>query len=132
MPQYKSALASAPTNAQLILNLGLAYYKKGDYKSAHDQFETLHKAQPNDLRVAILLGDTSVRTGNPGSAVALLTPFEPANSDNLDLEYALGSALIASGKLHDGVQRIQKVAEAGNSRGCLHDRRINLAPAQRV
>jgi tetratricopeptide (TPR) repeat protein len=117
---YKSALAQISEknvfqkNA-VLLNLALAYYKKGDFENAGEQFETLHQANPRDVRVAILLGDSDVRLGKPATAVELLEPLEPANAQNLDLEYAYGTALIKVGKRRDGVARIEKVAKAGNS-----------------
>src|ERR1700730_15575487 len=61
--QYKSALASSPQNRAVLLNLALAYYKKGDFKAAREQFANLEKLQPNDVRTAILLGDTDLRMG---------------------------------------------------------------------
>jgi tetratricopeptide (TPR) repeat protein len=99
----------------VLLNLALAYYKKGDFENAAEQFETLHKANPADVRVAILLGDSDVRLGKPATAVELLEPLESANAQNLDLAYAYGTALIQVGKRRDGVARIEKVAKAGNS-----------------
>ncbi len=117
---YRSALPqiSEQNNFQkhgVLLNLALAYYKKGDFENAAEQFETLHKASPADVRVAILLGDSDVHVGKPATAVELLEPLEPANAQNLDLEYAYGTALIKVGKRRDGVARIEKVAKAGNS-----------------
>jgi len=122
---YRSALpqlsekSNSPSNVSqknaVLLNLALAYYKKGDFESAAEQFDTLHQANPRDVRVAILLGDSDVRLGKPATAVELLEPLEPANAQNLDLEYAYGTALIKVGKRRDGVARIEKVAKAGNS-----------------
>jgi tetratricopeptide (TPR) repeat protein len=117
---YRSALPqiSEKNNFQkngILLNLALAYYKKGDFENAAEQFETLHKATPADVRVAILLGDSDVHVGMPATAVELLEPLEPANTQNLDLEYVYGTALIKVGKRRDGVARIEKVAKAGNS-----------------
>jgi tetratricopeptide (TPR) repeat protein len=117
---YRAALPqiSEKNNFQkngVLLNLALAYYKKGDFENAVEQFETLHKANPADVRVAILLGDSDVHLGKPATAVELLEPLEPANAQNLDLEYAYGTALIKVGKRRDGVARIEKVAQAGNS-----------------
>ena len=112
---YLSALPSISQKNAVRLNLALAYYKKGDFASAGEQFEILHKAQPADVRIAILLGDTDVRLDKPATAVELLDPLEAANAQNLDLEYAYGSALIKVGKRRDGVARIEKVAKQGNS-----------------
>ena len=62
---YRSALPSLSFKNPVLLNLGLAYYKKGDFANANEQFTALHSLQPGDIQVAILLGDTQVRTGKP-------------------------------------------------------------------
>jgi|HubBroStandDraft_1064217.scaffolds.fasta_scaffold29395_2 tetratricopeptide (TPR) repeat protein len=112
---YKSALPSMSQKNGVLRDLALAYYKKGDFQNANEQFEALHTAQPNDIRITILLGDTDVRLGKPATAVTLLEPLENTNSHNLDFEYAYGFALIKAGKRRDGVERIEKVAKSGNS-----------------
>lgn len=112
---YRSALPQVSQKNAVVLNLALAYYKKGDFQNAGEQFEILHKAQPGDVRVSILLGDTDVRLGKPATAIEMLEPLEAANAENLDFEYAYGTALIKVGKRRDGVTRIEKVAKSGNS-----------------
>lgn len=112
---YRSALPLVSQKNAVLLNLALAYYKKGDFVQAREQFEILHAAQPNDVRIAILLGDTDAHLGRAAAAVTLLEPLETKNARNLDFEYAYGSALIAAGKRRDGVARMEKVATAGHS-----------------
>jgi tetratricopeptide (TPR) repeat protein len=113
---YQSALPSLPPSFKnpVLLNLGLAYYKKGDFANAHDQFLTLHRLQPGDARVALLLGDTDLKLKKPQEAVALLEPMDAANSQNMDFQYVYGSALIGAGRRREGVARIEKVAESKN------------------
>jgi tetratricopeptide (TPR) repeat protein len=110
-----SALPTLSFKNPVILNLGLAYYKKGDFANAREQFETLHKLQPKDVRVAILLGDADLRLQKAAEAVALMEPLASANADNLDFEYVYGSALIAAGRRRDGAPHVEKVAQTGNS-----------------
>ncbi len=112
---YKSALPSVSQKDQVLLNIALAYYKKGDFQNAQTQLTTLHEARPNDVRTAILLGDADVRLQKFADAVALLEPLETAHRDNIDLAYVLGSALIGAGRRRDGVARVEKVAEATHS-----------------
>lgn len=113
--QYHIALAEAPGSPDLRLNLGLAYYKKGDFAGAAAEFASLHKENSDDLRVATLLGSCQVQLGLAGQAAALLQPLEKDNADNLDLEWALGMALLQNGQTEEALQRIQKVAERGQN-----------------
>ena len=112
---YRRALPSVTPKMPVLMNLALAYYKKGDFAHAREQFESLHKAAPDDVRIAILLGESYTHSGNPADAVKLLAPMEGTNSSNLDFEYALGSALIGSGDRRQGAARMEKVGAAGKS-----------------
>jgi Flp pilus assembly protein TadD len=111
--QYRAALQQAPGNRDLRLNLGLAYLKKGDYAQAADQFGPLYEAEPGNVRIATLLGQCYVHLRRDAEAIALLGPIEQA--DNLDLEWALGSALVRSGRTQDGLERVERVAAQGHS-----------------
>jgi Flp pilus assembly protein TadD len=111
---YRSALPSLKDKNPILLNLALAYYKKGDFEHAREQLEILHDAQPNSLQVVILLGDSDVRTGKSDAALSLLEPLESKYAQNMDFEYVLGSALIATkGRRREGVDRVEKVAKVG-------------------
>ena len=113
---YRSALPALSDKNPVLLNLALAYYKKGDFENAREQFEVLHDARPNDIRVVILLGDSDLRLGRTEAALKLLEPLESRNSQNMDFEYVLGSTLIKTiGRRREGVSRIEKVAQAGPS-----------------
>jgi tetratricopeptide (TPR) repeat protein len=111
----RSALTSLKNKNPVLLNLALAYYKKGDFEHAREQFEILHDAQPNALQVVILLGDSDLRTGKSDAALTLLEPLETKYAQNMDFEYVLGSALInTKGRRRDGVARMEKVGKAGS------------------
>jgi tetratricopeptide (TPR) repeat protein len=117
---YKSALPlliqnNASQKNAVLRNVALAYYKKGDFTNAADQFETLHKSLPNDVGIAVLLGYSDVQLGKADAAVALLEPLESRNAANLDFEYAYGSALIKAGRRREGAVRIEHVATSSNS-----------------
>ena len=113
--QYYIALASAPDNPPLRLDLALAYYKKGDFAAAAAHLAALQKQSPTDVRIATLLGKCQVQLGLISEAIALLQPFEKDNADKLDLEWTLGSAMLRAGENLEGVKRIQKVAERGQN-----------------
>ena len=112
---YQKALPSLTFKNPVLLNLGLAYYKKNDFHDAHEQFEALQKLEPRNLQVATLLGDCDVKLGRSQDAVDLLQPLGTEGSKNLDFQYVLGTALIQTGHLRDGVARIENVARNSNS-----------------
>jgi len=112
---YQSALPSIRDKNRVLLNLGLAYYKKGDLGNAREQFTALHQLSPNNVQAAILLADTQIKLGDAESAIGVLEPLEAANSNNPDFEYVLGLAMIKSGRRRDGVPRMEKAGELGHS-----------------
>ena len=112
---YQSALPFLSYRNPVILNLGLAYYKKRDYSNAHEQFEIIHRAEPTDSRIALLLADTNLHLDKPKDAVAILEPLAAANSQDMDFEYVYGSALIAAGRSREGVPHLEAVGEATRS-----------------
>ncbi len=112
---YRSALPALNDKKIVLLNLGLAYYKKGDMASAREQFMVLHQAAPTHVQAAILLADTEIKMGDAESAASLLEPLEQANSRNPDFEYELGLALVRSGHGRDGAPRLEKSGELAKS-----------------
>jgi tetratricopeptide (TPR) repeat protein len=112
---YRLALPSIRDKNPVLLNLALAYYKKGDWEDARAQFETLHNAQPDDARVALLLGDCNLHLGKNVDSVSLMSPLEAANSQNPDFDFVLASALIKTNKQRNGALLMEKSAALGNS-----------------
>lgn len=113
--QYRTALTETPRNPTLRFNLALTYFKKRDFTTAARQFAALHQADPTNIRTASLLGDCYVHLRLYPKAIALLTPLEAANADNLNLEWALGMALVAGGRTQEGLVRVEKVARQGRN-----------------
>jgi tetratricopeptide (TPR) repeat protein len=109
--QYRRALPEITDKNAVQLNIALAYYKKGDLAAASREFGDLHQHQPENVQIAILLGDSDVRLGRGSEAVEMLTPMEAANAGNPDFEYVLGTALIQAGKRREGAQKLSELAE---------------------
>ena len=108
---YQSVLPSLSYKNPILLNLGLAYYKKNDFQNARVQFRNLHDLEPANSQVSILLADTDVRLNAPASAIVLLEPLASANADNPDFQFVYGSALIGGGRRDEGLSLVEKVAE---------------------
>ncbi|MEO8368418.1 MAG: tetratricopeptide repeat protein [Candidatus Solibacter sp.] len=115
--QYRAALKVAPTDLapRLRFNLGLAYYKSFQLAEAATEFDALHRAQPHDLNIALLLADCRLRTGEYQQAIEVLTPLEAAQPDQPALDYVLGMAMIRAGRVPEGQLRVDRILSRGNS-----------------
>lgn len=111
--QYRAVLAKKD-NAGLRMNLALAYYKKSDWRDAAQQLTTLRAAQPDDTRIATLLGDCYANLGQDETAITTLRPVAAAHPDDLSVAWILGSALIHAGHRHEGLNLVDRVARQGN------------------
>jgi Flp pilus assembly protein TadD len=105
------ALALASDKTAVRMNLGMAYYKKGDVPHAREQFETVHAALPLNVSAAVLLGYVYIKMGKETEVVDLLTALEPDNKSDMDLEYVLAFSLLQTGNDKEGVPRMEKVAQ---------------------
>jgi tetratricopeptide (TPR) repeat protein len=115
--QYQAALkVAAPSVApRLHFNLALAYYKSFQIPEAAAEFDGLHRAQPEDLNIALLLADCRLRTGEFKKAIDVLLPLEPAHPGQSALDYVLGMALIRDGRVAEGQQRVDRILGRGES-----------------
>jgi tetratricopeptide (TPR) repeat protein len=113
--EYKLALPLLKDKTGVEFNIALAYHQEGDWQHAQEAFAPLAKARPDDVRVAILLGDSEVHLGANAEAVAMLAPLEAANAQNADYDFVYGAALVADGKRRDGVERLEKSAQLSNA-----------------
>jgi tetratricopeptide (TPR) repeat protein len=108
---YRSALPSLKDKNLVVLDLGLAYYKKGDLANAREQLTAAHQSAPSNVNAATVLAYTEIRLGDAESATSTLEPLEKANAGNSDFDYVLGLALIMSGHRRDGIPRLEKAGE---------------------
>jgi len=88
-----------PPPKGLARELGVAYYKKGDYFNAIQNLQTALKEDPNDGEAIQLTGLSLYLAGKPGEAIPYLekvqTWFPRAN---VDASYILGVAYIQTKK----------------------------------
>ncbi len=112
--EYRKALALKDV-PQLHMNLGLAYYKKGDFVSAGNEFAPLLKLAPEDPKLATLAGDCAARQGHFDEAIRDLSPAAKAHPDDLGVAWVLGAALIRSGQVKQGFPLVERAAAQGTS-----------------
>jgi tetratricopeptide (TPR) repeat protein len=97
------------------LNLALAYYKQGQISEASIELATLHREQPAERQVLLLLADCRLRQGNNTAVVELLSGLEKKNPDDLAIAYLLGTALLRDKQIERGQLIIDRILRNGDS-----------------
>ena len=91
--EYREALKKL-VNPGIRLNLALAYYKLGRLPEAVQEFESVHKSQPEAMQPVYLLGDCWLQMGQSQKVIDLLTPLEQKHPEDKAIAYMLGTALL--------------------------------------
>ena len=97
---YCKAMALDPTMPRLQFNLGLAYFKQGEFKDALQQFTPLLKTQPpasdEAQRLTILTGMSHFGLGEFAAAAPYLKQAADRDAQNLPLLLALAHSCLLS------------------------------------
>ncbi|MGA2806829.1 MAG: tetratricopeptide repeat protein [Terracidiphilus sp.] len=97
---YRKAMALDPLMPRLRFNLGLAYFKDGEYKEALQQFNPLLKADAPDSdeahRLAVLVGMSHFGLGEYAAAAPFLKQAADADAANLPLLLTLAHSCLLS------------------------------------
>jgi tetratricopeptide (TPR) repeat protein len=97
---YRKAIALSPNLPGLHLNLGLAYFKNGEYKRAIEIFTPLLKAQsadsPEMYRLTVLVGMSHYGLGEFAAAVPFLKQASSSDPQNLNLLLTLAHSCLLS------------------------------------
>lgn len=113
--QFKQAIAAfqqiiklGKANRTIIVNLTKANYELGRYETAEQLLLKLRKRAPNDLALAVLLGDVAVKKGQLGLALAHYD--EAASDPRFEAEIRNGKARILSSLLEPeaAVEEVRK------------------------
>lgn len=113
--EYLRALELDPENRAVSLNLALAYYKSGKFPFATVELTRLHDVEPANKQVLLLLADCYLRGGENQQVVALLSPIEKDNENDLAVNYLLGTALILNNDAARGRVVIERILRKGDS-----------------
>jgi len=93
---YKKAMAINPAMPGLRINLGLAYFKAGDYRQTIQELGPLLKAQPDDQRLTILIGMSHYGLSQFAEASPLLKRAADRDPQNLTLLLTLAHSCLLS------------------------------------
>jgi tetratricopeptide (TPR) repeat protein len=112
--EYKRALKLKP-NAQVRLNLALAYYKTADLTATVETLKKAREEDPSNLQVLTLLADCYLRLGQNKEVIDLLTSVQRADPSNQAFNYLLGTALVRDGQAPKGQFIIDRILKNGDS-----------------
>jgi tetratricopeptide (TPR) repeat protein len=93
---YSRAMALNPHMPGLQLNLGLAFFKAGDYKRSIAELDPLLKTQPDNQQLAILLGMSHYGLEQFSEASHLLKQASDRDPTNLTLLLTLAHSCLLS------------------------------------
>lgn len=100
----------APAQTVDPLQQAMSYYRQGDFLRARENLEAMHAAHPADVQAALMLASTYIKLNRAADAAALLQPLEAGNESNERFEYVFAFALMQSGKVAEGMSRMEKLA----------------------
>ncbi len=112
--QYKLAL-DQKSDPRLRMNLALAYYKTGDFRTAAAELRKIRDADVANLQVVMLLADCDLKLGDNKETIELLTPLQRANPSDPGILYLLGTALLRDGQIAQGQVIIDQIMKNGDS-----------------
>ncbi len=97
---YRKALSLNPKMPGLRLNLGLSYFKFGDFRAAIQTFELLLRSEPKSspelLRLVTLTGLAHYGVGEYAAAVPYLKQATAADPENLPFRLSLAQSCLRS------------------------------------
>lgn len=107
--QYLEAVRLAPTDRLVNQRLGLIAEEEGDARSAIDFFQKgIVGVPPGYVGVKVNLGHLYNVSGQFNRTVELLQPVVPLSSQDAMAQIVLGTALVATGKVDDGIRAFER------------------------
>lgn len=103
LEMYERALARAPHDAQIYLNLGLLAWRMGMLPSAERLFSTAHKVRPGWLPAIINQANTVRDQGRLDDAIELLRTAVTLHPEEPDLWNALAAVAVELGLLEEPI-----------------------------
>jgi tetratricopeptide (TPR) repeat protein len=110
----------APGMTGIDLNLGLAYFKKREFKRAAPYFGHVISADPGNLQAHYLKGISDFMTDDFAAAVDALAPILDQEHDDLEYLFMLGTSYGMLKRTDDSQQIFKHLVEAGGDTPHLH------------
>jgi predicted Zn-dependent protease len=118
---YAELVRQRPSDAGLLMNLGMARYMSGDAASAVDPLQKAARLSPDLAPASLFLGGALLDLGRIGEALAPLERAAAALPDNTDAREMLARAYLASSRFGGAVAQFRALTrlQADNPRAWL-------------
>jgi tetratricopeptide (TPR) repeat protein len=113
---YQRAAAIDPTLPGINLNIGLAWFKLGDFRQALTAFDK----EPPSGRVTTLIGMSYFGLAQYKEAAARLKPLADAQPENTELVYLLAKCYVWARDTDAGMALFQKLLERDPDSAAVH------------
>ena len=117
------ALKYHPSHLHSHVLAGTIAYQQGKLELAERHLRTYWNQAPGDRRVAVLLGATLLKLGEPARTIEVLEPGVSAAADDAQYLALLGSAYLADGQSAKGIEYLEQAValspDEANLRGQL-------------
>jgi tetratricopeptide (TPR) repeat protein len=104
---YKKAVALDPESTITRYGLGYLHWKLYQYDDAERELLEVLRRAPNDPRASFTLGDLYLTRSDAQRALPLLETARAAYPNEFDTRFALGRALVLTGKLEPGIEEFR-------------------------
>ncbi|MGI8785702.1 MAG: tetratricopeptide repeat protein [Acidobacteriota bacterium] len=113
---YEKALELSPSLTPVLLNLGIAHYRSGQFEKAFDAFQRFLAVQADNLQAIQLSGLSLLEMGRDAQAETYLTRALERSPEDPAVLYGLGLALLRLNRkgLEKVMERLEK-APGGKS-----------------
>jgi tetratricopeptide (TPR) repeat protein len=101
----------AQIGGTIDFNIGMIYWERGLYSRAIEALERIPDADPRSFQAKALLGDSYVKKGRAGDAVALYAGMLRKSPDDPRVLFGLGVALRGTGDLERSRQVLEEILQ---------------------
>jgi tetratricopeptide (TPR) repeat protein len=116
---YKRAITLDPQLRDIYLNLGLAYFKSGDFRGAAESFTKQDNLAPS-TRVKTLLAMSRFGLAQYREAANLLEPLASAEPGNTELSYLLAKCYLWSKQTDRAMRLFQMLLSQNPNSAAVH------------
>jgi tetratricopeptide (TPR) repeat protein len=117
---FLRAKALAPGLTGVDLNLGLAYFREGEFKKAGPYFAQVISADPGNVQAHYLKGTCDFMTDDFASAVDSLAPIMDREHDDLEYLFMLGISYGILKRAEDSQRVFERLVQAGGDTPHFH------------